>query len=530
VLTGRRPACGGRSASPAISLAFALAGSLAVASTLSGCATWNALRGAAPGGGPAEPGPSPAVAVRAALAAGNDSAAEIALAEALATPEGDDAEPGQTPATAELLLLRAELRIRQSRVSEAESDALAALALAPPVATAGEPVSQRQIHIRLAHLMEDSGRDDDAEEHLEAARAVCLADPASFEKGDCDTEREALVRIRLARGRYAEAEPMVLVEIAEVQSRFGADDIRLSFALCHAARFYARQGKYSLSGPLFTRSFDVWKNSRDDAFAEHTQALAAGQPSPFDPAFLRPRAGHTPFAVPCGLDEQPGLLYKINRAKVAVEALHFEEGLWADDTEAGIAADAALALLLARASDPLDLAAAHHAVAYVALKKGDPARAEQGLRTAVDTYASAWPTLPVSERRYRAEDYLAALERLTELLRSTRRFPEAVELGARAAELAEGLVHEYDALRLDTLLSQAKTFREKKDAVRAETSAGRYLDAVVDARGDTSCDYAWALRTISYAYLLRDELDTSQRMEMQAKAIWARQDTVAPEF
>lgn len=533
MVRGRRTASGVRGAPAATALALALTLGLA----LTGCAAWDSLRGGLPlGEDSAGPGPSPAVAVRAAMASGNDSAAEIALADALSAPapagSAPDAPPAirQTPYTAELLLLRAELRVRQSRLAEAEADALAAMALVPPVAGAGDPLSQREIHLRMAQLLEDAGRDDNAEQHLEAARALCLADSASFEKGACDTEREALVRIRLARGHYAEAEPLVLVEIAEGQARFGADDIRQSFALCHAARFYARQGKYALSGPLFTRSFDVWKNSRDDAFAEQTQALAAGQPSPFDPAFLRPRAGHTPFAAPCGLDEQPGLLYKINKAKVAAEAIRFEQALWSDDTEAGIAADQALTLLLARAADPLDVAAAHHAVAYVALKKGDAPRAEQELRSAVDAYSAAWPTLPVSERRYRAEDYLGAQERLIELLRSSRRFPEAVERGAAAAEAAEGTVHQYDALRLDTLLSQAKTFREMKDPVRAETSAGRYLDAVVDARGDTSCDYAWALRTISYAYLLRDELDASQRMEMQAKAIWAKQDTVAPEF
>jgi hypothetical protein len=76
----------------------------------------------------------------------------------------------------------------------------------------------------------------------------------------------------------------------------------------------------------------------------------------------------------------------------------------------------------------------------------------------------------------------------------------------------------------------AKTYREMRDAGKAEAAAGRYLDAVVGARGDRSADYAWALRTISYAYLLGDELDASQRMEMQARAIWAKQAIVAPAF
>jgi tetratricopeptide (TPR) repeat protein len=507
----------------------------ALAAGLAGCAALDNLRGEGLGDAPAA-GPTPVEQVRAALAAGNASAAEIALAASLTAPTEADAAPDskpairQTPWTTQLLLLRAQLRIGQSRFAEAESDALTAMALAPSTSATGEVLSQRDIHLRMAQLLEDAGRDDGAESHLEAARQLCVADPALGDRGACDTEREALVRIRLARGHYAEAEPLVLAEIADVQSRYGADDIRLAFALCHAARFYARQGKYALSGPLFTRSFDVWKNARDEAFAEHTQALSSGQPSPFDAAFLRPRAGHLPFAEPCGLDEQPALLYKLNRARVVGDAVRFEQVLWADNTEAGIAADAALAGLVARGADSLDIAAAHHAVAFVARKKGDAARAEQELRAAIDAYAARWPSLPVSERRYRAEDYLSALERLVELLRTSRRFAEAVERGAVAAEVAEAVVDRYDSLRLDTLLSQARTFREMKDAVRAETSAGRYLDAIVEARGDTSCDYAWALRTISYAYLLRDELDASQRMEMQAKAIWAKQDTVAPEF
>lgn len=506
---------------------------------LSGCAAYQAL-----GGDPSKlrfgsttAEESSAVdAVRAALAAGNAQAAEFALDSALSVPAPAGSDPSapssirQSPYTAQLLLLRAELRVRQSRLPEAESDALSAMALVLPVAAAGEPLSQRDIHLRMVEILEDAGRDDDAERHLVAARTLCLADSALFEKGACAAEREALVRICIARGRYAEAEPLVLAEIAEVQSVYGAEDIRLSFALCHAARFYARQGKYTLSSPLFTRSFDVWKKSRDEAFAEQTQALAAGQPSPFDAAFLKPRAGHTPFAEPCGLDEQAALLYKLNKARVAAQAIRFEQSLWAGDTEAGIAAESALAALSARSADPAEIAAAHHAVAFVALKRGDAVRAEQELRSAVNGYGAAWPTLAVSDRRSRAEDYLAALERLIELLRSSRRFQDAVAFGATAVEAAEGTVHAYDALRLDTLLSQARTFREMKEPVSAEQAAGLYLDAVVEARGDESCDYAWALRTISYAYLLRDELDASQRMEMQAKAIWAKEDTVAPEF
>ncbi|MFN2375424.1 MAG: hypothetical protein ABR538_02730, partial [Candidatus Binatia bacterium] len=346
----------------------------------------------------------------------------------------------------------------------------------------------------------------------------------------CERERQSLVRVRLARGRYAEAEPVVLAEISDVQSRYGATDIRLSVALCNVARFYARQGQYALSGPLFARSFDLWKTVREDAQAEHKRAVAAGQPSPFGAEFLRPRAGHAPFAAPCGLEDQPLLLYKIGKAGVANDAIRYEEALWAADTDAGPAAVDQLNAMVSRGADPLDIAAARHAVAFVAKRKGDMDRAERETRAVLAAYAAEWPALPLSERRYRAEDYLRAHESLIEILRSTRRFPEAVELGQRAEQLAAATVHQYDSVRLDTLLSLAKTFREMREAGRAESAAARYLDAIVAARGDTSADYAWALRTISYAYLLRDELDASGRMEMQAKAIWAKQSTVAPAF
>ncbi|MFN2426245.1 MAG: hypothetical protein ABR587_07340 [Candidatus Binatia bacterium] len=497
---------------------------------------------------------------RNALAAGNLEAADAVLVPALApVPSrrsgGSDSGPAVrgSSSTADLLVLRAELRIRQGRYPEAESDALTAMALVPSTtsqipdqtaeapygpedgrdATADSPapppramLTQRAIRIRMAQLYEDAGRDDAAEHHLEAARELCADDPAL----DCEFERAALVRIRLARGRYTEAEPLVLAGIADVQSRYGAYDIRLSIALCETARFYARQGKYALSGPLYARSFDLWKTARDEGVAEHNRALAAGQPSPFDLEFLTPRAGHAPFAAPCGLEDQSLLLYKLGKAGVAADALRYEQRLWAEDTAAGVSAVKNLDAILARGADPLDIAAARNAVAFVARKKGDNDRAEQELRPVVEAYGAAWPTMAVSDRRFHVKDYLGALENLIEILRSSRRFPEALALGERAQAVAAVDVDEYDSLRLDTLLSLAKTFREMRDATGALTSATRYLDAVVAARGDTSADYAWALRTISFAYLLRDELDASQRMEMQAKAIWARQNVVAPEF
>jgi len=557
---------------------------IGLVAALSGCAAMDQLGVPVPAGSDREvdEGPSPVDLARTALAVGNLDSADAVLGAALAPSpsdqkSADDKSPPVirgTAMTADLLVLRAELRIRQGRYPEAESDALTAMAMVPATATsgsttaasdetpatapgesygpkdgrgaegedAGDPgkatapvplravLTQRSIRIRLAHLYEDAGRDDAAEQHLEAASKLCADDATMSERGDCDFEREALLRIRMARGRYAEAEPLVLAEIADVQSRYGAYDIRLSFAFCNVARFYARQGKYTLSGPLYARSFDLWKTSREDALAEYKRAVAAGEPSPFDEKFLTPRAGHAPFAAPCGLEDQGVLLYKLGKAGVAADALRYEQKLWAADTEAGSAAIAALDKKIAEAGDPLDVAAARHAVAFVARRKGDAVRAEQELRLVTEAYAQAWPTLALSDRRYHVEEYLAAIESLVELLRSTRRFPEAIALGERAQELAAANVDVYDSVRLDTLLSSAKTFREMRDPYRAEAAAGRYLDAVVNARGDTSADYAWALRTISFAYLLSDELDASQRMEMQAKAIWAKQSIVAPEF
>lgn len=519
--------------------------------TLSGCGLTLLEPGSRSAPQPAPPPTSQVV--RTALDAGDLPTADQALTSALA--DAPPVEPGKAyPERASLLLLRAELRLLQGLFPEAEADAAAALPLVPASTWPAEPVpaagpdakgdetpppppaplrkepTQRSIHQRLSRLFEDAGRDDEAELHLGAARELCLANAALVESGDCETERSALVRIRLARGRYAEAEPLVLAQISEVQARFGVYDLRLADAFCDVARFYCRQGKYSLCSPLYARSFDLWKMAREEAFLEHARAVAAAAPSPFDAEFLRPRAGHAPFAAPCGLEDQPALLYKLGKPDTAAEAIAFERKLWAGDTEAGEAALAYLNTLIARGAPPLELASARHAVAYILLKKGELARAEEELRQVVSVYDAAWPTLAVSRRRERVQDYLAALESLVELLRASRRFPEAIELGQRAVAVAERDVDAYDSLRLDTLLSVATTYREMRDPLRTEEAAGRYLEAVVAARGDTAPDYAWALRTISFAYLLRDEVDASQRMEMQAKAIWAREAIVAPGF
>jgi hypothetical protein len=268
----------------------------------------------------------------------------------------------------------------------------------------------------------------------------------------------------------------------------------------------------------------------EEAATLQRRAIEAGQPSPFEAEFLRPRAGHMPFAAPCGLEDQSLILYKLGKAGIAADALRYEQQLWAADTQTGVDVVAYLDSLLHKNSDPLAIASARHAVAFAAQRKGDLARAEQELRLVTEAYAEAWPRLAIADRRYYVEDYLASLEELIEILRVSKRFAEALALGEQASRIAAEVVHENDSVRLDTLLSLAKTFREMRDADRAETSATTYLDAVVRARGDTSSDYAWALRTISYAYLLREELDASGRMEMQAKAIWAKQSIVAPEF
>src|SRR5205085_558954 len=210
----------------------------------------------------------------------------------------------------------------------------------------------RAIHLRMAKLYEDAGRDPFAEHHILAARDLCLADAALVERGECDRESEELIRIRIARGDWNNAEPLVLKQIADVQSRYGSEDIRLSVALCEAARFYARQGSYALSGPLFARSFSLWKIARDEALTEHRQAIAAGQPSPFDAEFLRPRAGSIIFAAPCGLDQQSGILYKLGLPSSAADAARYEQHLWAIDTAGAELAVRSLDALLARKAPP----------------------------------------------------------------------------------------------------------------------------------------------------------------------------------
>lgn len=541
-------------------LAYARAmvpGLLAAVMTFGGCSIVNRLGG----GAGATEGPDAASVARSALAAGDLEAADSAIQSALAleatrtksTKTGTQADEA---ATAALHVLRMELRVRQGRYPEAESDALTAMALvpatlspaaraatAPPAADGGRPqdsakpaapphaaLDQRGIHLRLANLYEDDGHDDWAEHHLIAGHKLCVSDPDLTERRDCELERDALIRIRMARGEYIRAEPLVLGEIADVQSRYGADDLLLSLALCHASEFYARQGKYWLSSPLYARSLQIWQGSHEDAAAEYKRARAAGERTPFDGSTLVPRAGNAPFSIPCGLQDQPAIFYKLGMAGVAADAIRYEQQLWAGETEAGAAAVAYVDALTARGADPLDIASARHAVAFAAQRKGDLNRAELELRKVVETYAAAWPTLPVSERRYRSADYLRSLESLIELLRSSRRFAEATDFGTGAMQVADSAVNAYDSLRLDTLLSEAKTFREMRDAERAEAAAARYLEAIVQARGDTSADYAWALRTLSFAYLLREEIDASQRMEMQAQAIWAKHSVAAPAF
>lgn len=492
---------------------------------------------------PPAPVETPAEKARRALDAGDLAAASSELEGALAAPAATSGGPPAAAADAgapyadaagpaivaidaeraRLLALRAELQVRSARYAEASRDAeLASTALALRDA--------RALHLRLARLFEDARRDDEAELHLERARDLCAGDDELVAEGACDEEREALVRIRMARGRYAEAEPLVLAEIADVQARYGSYDLRLARAFCRVASFYCRQGKYVLCAPLFARSFDLWKTLRDDAYAEMQRALSAGEANPFDEEFLRPRAGNAPFAAPCGLEEQPAILYKIGKPEAAAEAAAFENRLWKSDGEAAQRAVNYLALLQARGAPPLELAPAHHAVAFIAVKKGDFARAEEELRSALAIYDLTWTAAPVSTRREIVADYLGAMERLVAVLRASGRLAEAAALGTRAAAIAAETVDAYDALHLDTLLSLVVTYREMRDPALAEDAAVRYLDAVVAARGDQQSDYAWALRNLSFVYLMRDDLDASARMEMQAKAIWKKQGVMAAAF
>jgi len=462
-----------------------------------------------------------------ALLDGDLVAAEQILTEALGPPP---AEGEQLSAQrAELLGLAAELRIRQGRFDDAARNAVRALPALPPTGTPSIK-TQRGLHLRLAEAYENAGRDADAVTHVIGARDLCRNDADLLAKDGCEIERAALLRIYTATGRYGEAEPLVLERIADVQARVGSNDLRMSNAFCEAADFYCRQGKYSLCGPLYVRSFDIWKTFRDDALAEHRRALETNQSSPFDADFTRIKARHAPFTAPCGLHDQPSILYKLGKAEVAAQAIDYERRLWTADTEVAPRAMETLGALTASGKDGVELALANETLGFIHFKRGDYPNALVYYTQARTRMAGLWPTMQRAMRRVIVRSYLDTLENMQAIARAEGRFADAVTLGREAIDVAEQEVDAKDALRLDTVNLLAITYREMRDLGRAEEYSVRYLNDVQAARGTSNPDYAWALRNLSFVALLQDQLQRSDQLERQAKAVWVKNVVVAPEF
>gem|GEM_PF-3020016 len=501
------------------------AAALAVAAGLAGCPPFIQPR---PDRDAKSPADKPAQSASRAIAAGDFAGAEEILQKALAARP--DPPPSPDPETAALLAIAARLRIAQQLFPEAERDASRALAAAPATGPLSELTSQRAIHYRIAEAYEDAGRDDEAVTHLSAARTLCLADPALSDNDACESERAGLVRILLARGRYPEAEPLLLGRIADVQAHNGAYDLRLADVLADAASFYCRQGQYELCGPLYARSFDIWKTFRDDAVAEHRRTTEAGQESPFASDFVRVRARHAPFTAPTGLDEQGSTLYKLGKPDEAAAAISYERRLWESDGEVGPRAMDALNAIVAAGREGAELALAQEAVGYVYFKRGDYTHAEEHYRQALSRVEALWPSLSATSKRRMLRDYLEILATLVLIDRAADRYGEAIDFGKRALELAEAQLDARDALRLDTILGLATSYREVRDVAKAEEFAVRYLDAVEAARGSDHPDYAWALRNLAYVYLIKDAIERSQSLEAEARWIWSRHPVVAPEF
>ncbi|HYC53442.1 MAG TPA: hypothetical protein VEL28_00680 [Candidatus Binatia bacterium] len=458
----------------------------------------------------------------------NDLArAEQILAEALgpAPAEGE----ALSLERAQLLGLAAELRIRQGRFEDGARNAVRALPLLPPTGTPSIK-TQRGLHLRLAEAYENAGRDGDAVTHLLASRDICRSDAALPSTDACEVERKALFRIYIATGRYSDAEPLVLERISEVQARAGSNTLRMSEALCGAADFYCRQGKYALCGPLYARSIDIWKTFRDDALAEHRRALETNQPSPFDADFTRIRARHAPFTVPCGLHEQASILYKLGKPEVAAQAIDFERRLWTADAEVAPRAMETLGALTAAAREGIELALANETLGFIHFKRGDYPNALVYYTQARTRLASSWPTTQRAMRRVIIGSYLDILENMQTIARAEGRFADAVLLGREAIDVAAQEVDAKDALRLDTISLLATTYREMRDLGRAEEFAVRYMNDIQAARGTSNPDYAWALRNLSFVALLQDQIPRSDQLEKQAKAIWVKNVVVAPEF
>ncbi len=437
-------------------------------------------------------------------------------------------EPGDDE-TVSLLVLLAETHLRKGRFEMARSVITRALVIANPTGPLDEPSSQRSAHFRLGRGYEAAGHDADAEEHYYKGLQVCQDDPEYEDRGECNIERSALIRVFVANGRYKDAEPLVLKRVASAQYAHGAHDIRLAQVLAEAAGFYSRQGKYRLSQPLFARGLAIWTNVHEEARDMHYAAIQAGLPSPFSARFVTPRQGHFPFTVPFGLDSQATVLTRLNRSADAAKALELQKNLWMADTRAEQSALDVLAEA-DRSSDALAQIRALQTVGYAYFNKGRYTRAANYYSKALVKLEALWTQLDVLGHREMLADYLANYDNLAVIERSTRRYSNAVRLYGRALQVAARNLDPGDALYLNEFANLATVYREMGELQPALDYARRFYDRVRKARPPGSPDRAWALRNIGYVHLLRGDIETSRQFESRALAVWqqGRQSLAGP--
>ncbi len=450
----------------------------------------------------------------------------------------DEAMSAGDPAAVSLSLLLAEAQVRERRFAEGEGTASRALALAVPVGPLSERTSQRSGHYRLARAYEEMGVDGEAERHYSLALELCEADATYREQGACATERKDLTRVLVARGRYREAEPLVLKNVATTQAATGAHDIRLAYALGEASVFYSRQGKHHLAVPLFIRGYRIWMNVHEDAYEKYKAAMQGGLANPFGEEFARPHPGHFPFSVPSGLDEQSTHLLKLNRADTAGRAAEREHKLWASGGGALDLAMKELARVLGDGRPPgpgggsseLDKALAMQTVGHVHFKKGRYQRAEGYYREALERMLRVWPALDSRMRREHVHYYLDVFKTLGVITRSHGQPEQAIRLYEQALEVAKPQLDMKDARYLDLLMDITTAYRELGDFDQAAAAAEHYMEKTAEARGKMHPDYAWGLRNMAYVHYALGDLERSQEFEAEARAIWGDEAPLLPEF
>jgi tetratricopeptide (TPR) repeat protein len=77
-----------------------------------------------------------------------------------------------------------------------------------------------------------------------------------------------LAQLYLAQGKYAEAEPLQLRDLAISEASLGKDHPDVAISLNNLARLYEVQGNYTAAEPLYLRSLAICKNVFD---AEHPE-------------------------------------------------------------------------------------------------------------------------------------------------------------------------------------------------------------------------------------------------------------------